>query len=200
MPTVVTRPAIASLPGGYTLPPGQTMLVELVSATFDGSGASGAFLPCCSLYAPNGALLGRFPASDLVNVGDSATATFAPGAVGEPTAPAQSGSKQYEVVSAASNNAALIKGSPGYVAGWYCVNTATAYRYVKLFDKASSPTVGTDIPVWVIGIPSGSAANASLDAPLQLVNGIGIGIVVGSSNTDNTAVAAGDVVASIAYL
>lgn len=110
------------------------------------------------------------------------------------------GADMYEVVSAASNNAASIKGSAGVVVGYYVANTGTDFRYVKLYDKASSPSPGSDTPKWVIGVPAASAAHISLLYPLTFSSGIGIAIVVGISNTDNTSVAASELVASIAYI
>jgi hypothetical protein len=48
-----------------------------ISATFDGTGASGAYLPCCSIYSQAGALLARdFPSQ--VAAGSSAEVTYHP--------------------------------------------------------------------------------------------------------------------------
>ena len=106
----------------------------------------------------------------------------------------------YHKISAASTNGAAVKASPGVVTGWYLVNTATALRYVKLYDKASSPTVGTDTPRVVLGIPASSAANISLDPPIAFETGIAIAIVTGIADSDATAVAANDVAVSLFYL
>lgn len=110
------------------------------------------------------------------------------------------GADTYEVVAAASNNAALITAGAGVVTGWYCGNIAAAFRYVKLYDKGSSPSPGSDTPFWVIAIPALSGANAFPIHPLHFSSGLGIAIVAGIANNDNSSVSANDVVASISYL
>lgn len=110
------------------------------------------------------------------------------------------GADTYEVVSAASTNAALIKSGAGVVTGWMCGNTAAAIRYVKLYDKGSSPSPGSDTPFWVIFLPALSGSNAFPIHPLHFTNGLGIAIVTGIANNDSSATAANDVVASISYI
>lgn len=106
----------------------------------------------------------------------------------------------YHKISANSNNADTVKAAAGLVTGYFLVNTATAYRYVKLYNKASSPTVGTDTPRCVFGIPAASAANLNLDPPIGFETGIAIAIITGIADTDNTAVAANDVAVTLLYL
>jgi hypothetical protein len=106
----------------------------------------------------------------------------------------------YHAISAASTNAAVVKASAGVVTGYFLVNTNAAYRYVKLYNKATSPTVGTDVPRCVYGIPAQSAANIYLGVPVAFETGIGIAIVTGIADTDATAVAANDVAVTLHYL
>lgn len=107
----------------------------------------------------------------------------------------------YHLISAASTNAAVVKASAGLVTGYYIVNTnTTTFRYVKLYNKATSPTVGTDTPRVVLGIPPVSAANVSLELPLAFETGIGIATTTGIADSDSTAVAASELAVSLYYL
>lgn len=106
----------------------------------------------------------------------------------------------YHKISAASTNADAVKASAGLVLGYYLVNTATSFRYVKLYNKASSPTVGTDTPRCVWGIPPESAANMDFSKPLAFGTGIAIAIVAGIADSDATAVAANDVAVTLHYV
>ncbi len=52
----------------------------------------------------------------------------------------------FRKLSAASTNATSLKASAGTLFALYAVNLNAAMRYVKFYDKASAPTVGTDVP------------------------------------------------------
>lgn len=106
----------------------------------------------------------------------------------------------YHKISAASTNADTIKSSAGVVTGYYLVNIATAFRYVKLFNKASSPTLGTDTPRCVWGIPPESAANMNFDPPLAFATGIAIAMVTSIVDASAAAVGANEIAATIHYL
>ncbi len=110
------------------------------------------------------------------------------------------GASVYHKISAASTNADTVKASAGLVTGYYLVNTNIAFRYVKLYDKASNPTVGTDVPLCVYGIPGASAANLSLDPPAVFATGIAIAIVTGIADSDSAAVAANDAAVTLYFL
>lgn len=105
----------------------------------------------------------------------------------------------YHVISAASTNAASIKASAAQVTGWALTNTSAAMKYVKLYNKAASPTVGTDVPRITFGIPPTSAANIVWEPPLAFETGLAIAITGGVADSDATAVAASDVAAQIFY-
>jgi hypothetical protein len=65
---------------------------------------------------------------------------------------------------------------------------------VKLYNKATAPTVGTDVPEMVIRVLAGS--NIELTPGLQGYRfplGLGIAITGLAADTDTTAVAAGQV-------
>jgi hypothetical protein len=114
---------------------------------------------------------------------------------GTPTAPAT----PYFVNSAASTNGALIlTGTSGLCALW-ASNTGAAAAFVKLYNKATAPTVGTDVPEMVIPVPAAVGGVPGIVEISPGVNayrfalGLGIAITGGSADSDTTAVAAGQV-------
>lgn len=108
----------------------------------------------------------------------------------------------YHLVSAATTNATSIKGSAGQFYSMAGYNTNAAPRYLKLYDKASAPTVGTDTPVWVMMLPgnaAGAGANLSLPLPLACTLGLAFAITGGIADNDTTSVGAGDCVIDFLY-
>lgn len=66
------------VPDEYQLGNLEAIRPQTVEATFDGTGAGGAFLPCVAIYSKAGNLLSRtFPATPM-QVGDVSAVTFAP--------------------------------------------------------------------------------------------------------------------------
>lgn len=62
--------------------------------------------------------------------------------------------KVSRIVSAANTtNATSAKAGPGYLHHISGYNAAAAARYLKLYNKASAPTVGTDTPFMTIYLP-----------------------------------------------
>jgi len=82
-------------------------------------------------------------------------------------------------------------------------NTNAAARYLKIYNKASAPTVGTDVPVQVYTIP-GNAAGAGLVVPIPacgiaLGTGFAFALTSGAATADTGAVAAAEIVVSYSY-
>jgi len=103
------------------------------------------------------------------------------------------------LLAAASTNATSVKASAGQVGGWYLFNAATATRYLKLYNKASAPTVGTDTPFMTIPIPPGAAANVELAQGIALGTGIAFALTTGVADSDTGALTANDVVVNLLY-
>lgn len=83
----ITRAGPFGVPFAYTLAAGERFQVESISGAWNGTGASGSFLPCVSVYSQDGKLLGRYKGDITVSAGDSFTeATFAPFLKGVPPA------------------------------------------------------------------------------------------------------------------
>lgn len=103
--------------------------------------------------------------------------------------------------SAASTNAALVKSA---AASLYCVvatNTGASPRYVKLYNKATAPVVGTDVPVLTVPVAAGGFVPVDFGAiGHRFTTGLGVAITGGAADTDTTAVGASEVKVVISYL
>lgn len=104
------------------------------------------------------------------------------------------------VISAASTNATSAKASAGQVFGWYLSNINAAVRYLKLYNKASAPTVGTDTPVMTIAIPgnaAGAGATVEFTNGIAFATGIAYALTTGVADSDTGAVAANEIVVNL---
>lgn len=109
------------------------------------------------------------------------------------------GCSVYHKVAAANNNAVTIKGSAGQVYSWNIFNNTTYPIYVKLYNETSTPNPAADTVFKTIGVQAGTHVSGGEPNGIAMGTGIGIAIVTGISDTDNTAVAASDCVADIQY-
>jgi hypothetical protein len=108
--------------------------------------------------------------------------------------------KEYNVTSAASTNAAVIKASAGNIRRLVVNNTTATARFLKLYNKATAPTVGTDVPVAIITVPAMGQVNLDCKATgLVFGTGIGIALTAAAAYTDVAAVAAGALIVKISY-
>lgn len=99
----------------------------------------------------------------------------------------------------ASNSGSVIKGSAGQVYGWYLYNDSASPRFVKLYDKATAPTVGTDAPKLTLPLPASAAANVSLHGGIEFALGIGLAATTGAADNNTGAPGANEVIANILY-
>ena len=104
------------------------------------------------------------------------------------------------LVSAGSNNAQNVKGTPGQIYGWNIYNNAAYPIYVKLWNKATAPIPGTDTPVRTIGVQAGTQFSHNIGVGMVFSLGIGISITKGIADADNTAVLANDCAVDLSYL
>jgi hypothetical protein len=102
------------------------------------------------------------------------------------------------LVSAATTNATIVKGSAGRVLGWALANTNAAFRYVKLHNQTTTPTAGTGV-VRTIAIPPNSLAQMKLEGGIAFSTGIGLTTVTGSADADTAAVGVGDIVGELFF-
>lgn len=105
----------------------------------------------------------------------------------------------YFLNSAATTNGALVITGTSGLTSLYATNTGAGAAFVKLYNKATAPVVGTDIPEMVIPIPAAVAGLPGVAAPnigfigMRFSLGLGIAITGGAADTDTSAVAAGQV-------
>lgn len=105
----------------------------------------------------------------------------------------------YNLNSAATTNGALIiTGTSGLQTFW-ASNIGATPAFVKLYNKATAPTVGTDVPAMIIPVPAAVSGVPGV-APLpvgfsgfRFALGLGIAITGAVADSDTTAIAAGQV-------
>lgn len=107
----------------------------------------------------------------------------------------------YSVLSLATTNAASIKASAGKVFAGSFMNASAAVKYVRLYNLATAPTVGTSTPYAVIAIPATSSKEVEFGTlGINFGTGIAIAITNAATDLDATAVAAGDVRVLLSYI
>lgn len=121
---------------------------------------------------------------------------IAGGSVGGPAASTSGGASPYRLASsAATTNATNVKASAGTVYGVSLANTNASLRYLHLYDKASSPTVGSDTPVISFPVPaSGGGIVRTFPTGIKFTSGISFAMTTDAAAT-NSAVSSGDLVA-----
>lgn len=97
------------------------------------------------------------------------------------------------VSAAASTNATVAKASGGGVTFISGYNANAAARYLKLYNKATAPTVGTDVPTHVFRLPPSSDFMFDFSNPLIFATGISYALTTGSADNDTGALTAADV-------
>ena len=101
--------------------------------------------------------------------------------------------------SAASVNATLVKNAAGDVVCINGYNASAGVIYLKLYNKATAPTVGTDTPAYTLALPPTATFSFNLQSQ-YFGTGIGYGLTTGAADADATAVGAGDILGlNIAY-
>lgn len=185
------------MPATYEVTDGEEFEAVAVYGEFSGASASGTYLPALAFYSQSGLLLARIPVSPPLAAGDTAKITWA-NEIAQ-TADQLVARSSY-TVSAATTNSTLVAAGYRLLTGWSCVNNGASLAYVKLYDKATAPTVGTDTPAVMIPVPPSGGANISLARPVRFSLGLGFGITGGLANSDTTAVSASQVGVTLFYV
>lgn len=106
----------------------------------------------------------------------------------------------YAVVSTASTNAAVIKATAGSLVELTIFNPTAAIIYAKLYNKATAPVPGTDVPLLTLPVPiNGLTQNEFGQMGKRFTAGLGIALTSGPLATDVAVVAAGAQV-SVSYI
>lgn len=127
-------------------------------------------------------------------VSGTVTATVTAGTV-NPVVPAT----PYFVNSAATTNGALVLTGTSGLQAFYATNEGASAAYVKLYNKATAPVVGTDIPEMTFTIPAAAGGvpgvyNLAMGFHgFRFALGLGISITRNAVYTDTTAIGAGEV-------
>lgn len=112
------------------------------------------------------------------------------------------GATPFHYVSASGTNATSVKAAPGQIYSLAAMNSNTAPRFLKLYNKASAPVVGTDTPVHTYMIPGNSAgAGFTLAIPPGQVYALGIAFAITGAMPDNdtTSINANEVVVDMDF-
>ena len=120
------------------------------------------------------------------NIGTVTTVT----AAAATTTPANGTS--YNAVSAASTNATSVKASAGNLFEITASNVTATATFVKLYNKASAPTVGTDVPVLTISVPANTTVAMQFGSQgKRFATGIALAVTAAAAATDAAAAVAG---------
>ena len=116
-----------------------------------------------------------------------------------PTASVVGGASSSRTISAASTNATSVKASPGTLYGLTANNVNAAVRYLKLYNKASAPTVGTDTPTLTIALPPAAVTSVPFPVGVEFSTGIAFALTTGVADSDTAAVSANEHVVHVFY-
>lgn len=106
----------------------------------------------------------------------------------------------HRLASAASTNATSVKGAIGQAYWAIVANSNAAARFLKFYNKATAPTVGTDTPIATILLPPTSMTIIEFNGQtIPFALGIGYATTVGVADTDVAAVALNDVMMTLAF-
>lgn len=139
---------------------------------------------------------GQALAASIVNT-PSVTISGTPAVVATPATPTT-----LSVNAAATTNATLVKNAAGVLYGLALSNSGAAACTVKLYNKATAPVPGTDIPVLSVVMPAESVQALNLGAVgLRFATGIGMAITLNATDADTTALGATPLVkANLTYI
>lgn len=130
---------------------------------------------------------GTATVSGAVTVSGTATTT--------PTTPTP-----YTLTTAASTNTGFVKASAGSLFELTVFNSSGATVYVKIYNKASAPTLASDVPVFVIPVAAAAFTVANFgQLGKRFATGIAIAVTGAAGFTDTTNIAA-NVLVSATYL
>ena len=83
--------------------------------------------------------------------------------------------------------------------GWVITNVSQSTMYLKLYNKATAPTVGTDTPKLTIPIASGAISAVEFLGGIEFLLGIGVGATTGIADGNTGAPGANEVAGQILY-
>lgn len=108
-------------------------------------------------------------------------------------------SSHAHILSAASTNSTLVRGSTTTINTITLSNNGAGVAYFKIYNQVGAPTVGTDIPVATILIPINGTVVIPGSNGMRYATGFGYAITGGAAVADTTAVTAAQVTGTINY-
>jgi hypothetical protein len=97
-------------------------------------------------------------------------------------------------LSGATTNSTNVKATAGTLFSITAVNTTATIYYLKLYDKATAPTCGTDTPVHTLPVPASATGSGLTINPfigLNFTTGIGFCLTGAIADADATSAAVG---------
>lgn len=118
-----------------------------------------------------------------------------------PHPPVAAGLTSSGLISAATTNATSVKASAGQLCGIQASNINASARYLKFYNKASAPTVGTDTPLFAPLLIPPNSSGLVFNSPfcISFSTGIAYATTTGVANSDTGAVAANEIVVNVFY-
>lgn len=108
----------------------------------------------------------------------------------------------HHTVSAGSTNATVVKNAAGMLYEIYVSSVNAAARYLKLYNKATAPTVGSDTPLWTMVIPGNTAGGGfakTIPMGLEFTAGISFALTTEATDAGTTGVSANEHVVNLGY-
>jgi len=100
----------------------------------------------------------------------------------------------YKLASAAATtNDTNIKASAGKIYHIFGRNSSTGERFLHLYNKASAPVTGTDVPVLTIPLPPAATFHFTFPEGINFTTGISYSLSTGVADSDTGVLTAGDV-------
>lgn len=108
-------------------------------------------------------------------------------------------SARAKIVSANGVNNTLVSATARIMRTLDIYNRAAYPVYFKLYDKATAPVAGTDVPFWTIPLAADSGYSKEFPWGLPVTLGLGYAITKLFVDTDTTAVVIEDVAGQMTY-
>lgn len=112
------------------------------------------------------------------------------------------GTTPYKLIATASVNANVVKASAGNLYSIIAIGVTSTVRYLKLYNKATMPTLNIDVPIMTIPIPAntqGAGVCLPFSMGVNFSNGISIAITANPADNDTTPIGAGDVIVNLTH-
>jgi hypothetical protein len=113
---------------------------------------------------------------------------------------ADNGGSKHHLKSAATTNATSVKASPGRIHMLNVANLKASALFLKLYNLAVAPTVGTSVPFMVIPLQANSTLPiVQTSIGIYFSTGIAYAITGAVADNDTTAVGANEVIVNMIY-